>query len=255
MITRIEISGFKSFWEFQMDFAPFTVVAGHNASGKSNLFDALRLLSNLATMDIRSAFSLGGQRGEMGELFSRFSGGHTASEMRFAVEMLLPRTVKDNWGQVMDIKTPRLRYELHIVRQRNEMGLETLRVTHEQLSKIPSEKDNWVKTYLKKNRDIWGASRAGGSAKPYISTEDEKGVVTIKLRQDMHQGGRDRVANTINQTVLSSVSSTDFPHVFAAKQELMGWKYMQLNPETLREPSKMDTNIGNRMWGNVLERI
>ena len=48
MITRIEISGFKSFWEFQMDFAPFTVVAGLNASGKSNLFDALRLLSNFS---------------------------------------------------------------------------------------------------------------------------------------------------------------------------------------------------------------
>ena len=57
MITRIEISGFKSFWDFSLDFAPFTVVAGANASGKSNLFDAMRLLSNLATTDLRTAFT------------------------------------------------------------------------------------------------------------------------------------------------------------------------------------------------------
>ena len=35
MITRIEIDVFKSFRKFSMDFTPFTVIAGINASGKS----------------------------------------------------------------------------------------------------------------------------------------------------------------------------------------------------------------------------
>lgn len=57
MITRIKITGFKSFHNFEMIFTPLTVVAGVNASGKSNLFDALHLLSRLAETDLKTAFS------------------------------------------------------------------------------------------------------------------------------------------------------------------------------------------------------
>ncbi|MEW5818300.1 MAG: AAA family ATPase, partial [Spirochaetota bacterium] len=39
MITHIKINGFKSFQNFEMSFTPLTVIAGVNASGKSNLFD------------------------------------------------------------------------------------------------------------------------------------------------------------------------------------------------------------------------
>ncbi|SDC34112.1 AAA family ATPase [Niabella drilacis] len=48
MITYIKINGFKSFHKFEMEFTPFTIIAGANASGKSNLFDALLLLSRMA---------------------------------------------------------------------------------------------------------------------------------------------------------------------------------------------------------------
>ena len=47
MITYIKINGFKSFHNFEMEFAPFTVIAGANASGKSNLFDALRQMDKM----------------------------------------------------------------------------------------------------------------------------------------------------------------------------------------------------------------
>ena len=62
MITYLKIDGFKSFQQFEMEFTPFTVIAGANAAGKSNLFDALKLLSDLADADkIQKAFR--GQRG------------------------------------------------------------------------------------------------------------------------------------------------------------------------------------------------
>jgi len=57
MITKIEIHGFKSFHNFEMVFTPLTIVAGANASGKSNLFDALKLLSRLAETDLKTAFN------------------------------------------------------------------------------------------------------------------------------------------------------------------------------------------------------
>ena len=55
MLTRIEIDGFKSFEGFAVDFAPFTTIVGSNAAGKSNLFDAIELLSRLATQDVGQA--------------------------------------------------------------------------------------------------------------------------------------------------------------------------------------------------------
>jgi AAA15 family ATPase/GTPase len=48
MITQIEIDGFKTFKDFKVELAPFQVIVGANGSGKSNLFDALQLLSRLA---------------------------------------------------------------------------------------------------------------------------------------------------------------------------------------------------------------
>jgi len=68
MITNIKIDGFKSFRNFEMEFSPFTVIAGLNASGKSNLFDALELLSRLAEYSLRDAFPE--RRGTVSELFT-----------------------------------------------------------------------------------------------------------------------------------------------------------------------------------------
>lgn len=45
MLTRIEISGFKSYEDFGIDIGPHAIVLGANGVGKSNLFDALRLLA------------------------------------------------------------------------------------------------------------------------------------------------------------------------------------------------------------------
>ena len=53
MLTRFEVSGFKSLRDVAVDFGPFTCIAGPNGVGKSNLFDATRLLSAFS----RASFS------------------------------------------------------------------------------------------------------------------------------------------------------------------------------------------------------
>ena len=120
MITKIKIDGFKSFSNFEMEFSPLTVIAGTNASGKSNLFDALNLMSNLSKSDLRTAFANKQLRGEVSELFTKYSDDTSASEMHFVVEMLVPREVKDNWGGIAEVKTPRMRYELEIAKRQND---------------------------------------------------------------------------------------------------------------------------------------
>ena len=245
MITKIEIDGFKSFVGFQMEFTPLTVIAGTNASGKSNLFDALHLLSNLSQMDLRSAFSSKQLRGAVAELFTKYDDSSSADQMRFVVEMLVPRKIQDNWGGFADVKTPRMRYELIIKKTHNTHGFDELSVAYEELSRIGTDKDEWSKRYLKKRTDIWKSQKSGGSGKPYIYTEKERGHPTIKIRQDGGQGGRSMLANSVNQTVLGSINSVDFPHIYAAQQEISKWDFMQLNPELLREPTRYDANYSD----------
>src|SRR5579864_2605084 len=117
MITRIEIDGFKTFQEFSVDLAPFQVIIGANGSGKSNLFDAIQLLSRLASLDLNSAF-----QGLRGQPFTLLSDGRLVERMFLAVEMLVDLTVNDAWGDNVTLFNPRLRYNLEIVRRQNADG-------------------------------------------------------------------------------------------------------------------------------------
>lgn len=47
MLSRLELQSFKSFANAEAPFGPFTVLVGANASGKSNVIEALRLLAEL----------------------------------------------------------------------------------------------------------------------------------------------------------------------------------------------------------------
>ena len=244
MISKIEIDGFKSFRKFQMEFSPLTVVAGTNASGKSNLFDALSLLSKLAETDLKTAFSE--QRGEPGELFTKYDGEKTAHQMSFAVEMLLNRHVKDNWGGEIDLKYTRLRYELVLKRVTRPTGMEDLEVVREQLENLKHNDDDWVMRLLPPSvREFWRPKvPTGRRSVPYIETEEVDGIVKIRLPQDGTRGGNPTPASAIGQTVLSGINSVDFPHALAAKEEMRSWKFLQLNPQALREPTRQD--IGTR---------
>jgi hypothetical protein len=43
----------------------------------------------------------------------------------------------------------------------------------------------------------------------------------------------------MERTVLSGVANTEFPHAFAAREEMRSWHLLQLNPVMLRQPSSM----------------
>jgi predicted ATPase len=242
MITYIKINGFKSFQNFEMEFTPLTIIAGTNASGKSNLFDAFQLLSRMAEVKLSTAFNE--QRGEPMELFTQMGEGKFCNEMEFVVDLLLNRKVKDNWGKEVELNNTRLRYSLVISRELNAMGFEDLFVKKESLEKIRPEDDNWIKKFSDV-KELTKTLRAGGSREPYIQTIEENGQLAIRIRQDTFQGGRSARANTISQTVLGGVDSADFPHVFAAKEEMRSWQFLQLNPDDLRQPTKQEPGISD----------
>ncbi len=246
MISYIKINGFKSFFNFEMEFTPLTIIAGANASGKSNLFDALALLSDLAETDnIKKAFK--NQRGDFLELFTLFDDGGRATEMDFCVEMLVNKSVKDAWGNEVELKYTRLRYELKIGRITNEMGLDDLEVRAESLVNLKHQEDKWIKIIPNKNLEIWRPIvKTGKRAIPYMQTIWESNIPTVLVPQDGTSGKKRRFPlKNATRTVLSSFDTTEFPHVLATKEEMRSWRFLQLNPEDLRKPTSKQLGEDN----------
>ncbi|MBO7630013.1 MAG: AAA family ATPase, partial [Bacteroidales bacterium] len=243
MLTYIKINGFKSFQDFEMTFTPLTIIAGTNAAGKSNLFDALRLLSRLTEVDkIHTAFREE-QRGDMHELFTQYDNDEYASIMEFVVEMLVNKEIADVWGATATLKYTRLRYELKIKHFINDNGLEDLEVVHEYLSTIKHNDDHWIKLIPHKQMELWRPKVVTGKrGVPYIDTKVENGIPVVYIPQD-GTSGKKRTINLLHakKTILSSFDSVDFRHILAAKEEMRSWQFLQLNPEDLRQPtSKKD---------------
>lgn len=237
MITLIELDGFKTFQKFRLELSPLQVIVGPNGAGKSNLFDALRLLSHLVDTDLRTAFQE--LRGDAVELFTTYSDGRSVNKMTLAIEMLVDRRIQDSWGAEAELKYTRMRYDLEILRRTDEQGLERLYVTREALKAIARSEDSWCRQHGLSTQNNWLPKLTGGRTS-FISTEEQKAdQTTIHLHQDGHGGRKSSVAEKIERTVLSGVTNTEFPHAFAAREEIRTWKFLQLNPEVLRYPSSM----------------
>ena len=238
MITRIEIDGFKTFQDFSLDLLPFQVIVGQNGSGKSNLFDALHLLSRLAETDLRTAFAE--LRGKATELFTAYPNSQIGSQIRMAVEMFVDTKVRDSWGAEEELAYPRLRYELTIDLKKDERNLDRLYVSHESLKRIRKTEDSWLKANVVPALiEKYVPLVKRGTMKGFIETGVEADKPAIYLYPDGHGGRKAGVAANVERTVLSGVTNTEFPHAFAAREEMRTWNFLQLNPEVLREPSSM----------------
>lgn len=140
MLTRIEISGFKSFTDFAVDFAPLTVIAGANASGKSNLLDALRVLKGLA--EGRNLAETIYNRGSGIDLFTKYGNEVAAEKMTISVELLLPKKILHK-RRMEKLTATRMRYEINITRPTTEDS-GYFEVDTERLSFIKQEEDEYL---------------------------------------------------------------------------------------------------------------
>jgi predicted ATPase len=235
MITQIEIDGFKTFKDFKVELAPFQVIVGANASGKSNLFDALQLLSRLATYEVSTAFL--DLRGNPLELFTKLPDGTRIQSMHFAVEMLLDRHMQDDLGQKVELQHTRLRYELEITFDEKD---ELLYVTEEILKTIPSESDAWVKKYEVSSE--------------LLPVNDEVTYIETKRQQVNNQNYVTRIYTAPLPDVFMQLEGRRFPRtmlswligapsfflpISAARQEMRNWRFIHLNPDELRKSSSV----------------
>ncbi|MDE3721084.1 AAA family ATPase [Nocardiopsis sp. N85] len=257
MLTRLEVDGFKNLLGLEVDFGPFTCIAGENGTGKSNLFDAIQFLSLLSSRSLIEAAievrGTGGERsGDPRELFWNGYGTHER-EMSFAAEMIVPEAVEDDFGREAKATSTYLRYELRLgflpPSGADRIGRVTL--LHESLKHInlgnaphrllfPHSKSKFRDKILKNNR----------SGQAFISTTVKDGQTTVSIHQDGGSRGQPKpaAASRAPATVVSTVTSSDDPTILAARREMQSWQRLALEPTALRaadrytDPQKMGAN-------------
>jgi predicted ATPase len=238
MITRIKINGFKSLVDTELYFGAFTCIAGANAIGKSNFFDALIFLSNLADNTIlQAAKSIRSENQKHANIKDIFfnNGKDYFDEMSFEIDMLVAKTGIDDLGQIANARITSLRYTL-VLKLNDEINNEIS--SREPIEIIKEELRPIGKIAIKENlyfsyEDEWLDSILIGKrvGNPFISTEKDK----IKLHQDGNGGKSAQImAMKMPRTLLSTVTA-ESPTAFLVRQEMRNWTMLQFEPSALRQ--------------------
>ena len=253
MLTRLEVKGFKNLRDIDVSLGPFTCIAGANAVGKSNLFDAIQFLSDLASYPIVEAAARvrdpGGRTPDLRALFTRTTVS-LANTISLAAEFIVPEFITDDFGRTAAPSATYLRYEVsfrlvegsHSKEDRIELEHESLDYIRKGKAKkrigFPCSKE--FASVVKQNR-----------TRPLISSDVMEGEPIIKLHQDKGTGGR--LAFTVQarnspRTIVGATNTTAEPTVLAARREMQSWVSLQLEPTALRRPD--DFSSDSRMSEN-----
>ena len=263
MLTRLQIDGFKNLREVHLRFGPLTCIAGRNGVGKSNLFDAIAFLGDLASMPLLKAAvrvrGTGGRLAGVRHIFGHY--GSDTPSISFVAEMVVPRQVLDDFDRNAAATATCLRYSLRLALKHggadSDAG-ESLYIESERLEALSLEHATaalhfgpskaWCKRYL---------LGPGNRTTPFIATQD--GAIT--LFGDKGSKGRPPAApaSKTPQTVLSGVNSSTHPTALAARRELQSWHLLQLEPTALRAPDEYNGDKSISATGqhlpNALRRI
>jgi predicted ATPase len=225
MIKRIKIEGYKSFRSLNLELRPLTVIFGPNASGKSNLFDALFFISRAVNRkNLKEAFE--GHRGFPLESFHYGNQGYEEllrkSSLRFDLEVdveLSPSVIEkveeiveakrsgiDAKGKKKTITERLLRYSATIE------ALPTtgyLRVMDEKLCAIKRNGEEKKRRFIEKDGNRLHL-RMEGQAHPVY-----------------HEIGLDHTV------VSTALYEPHYPHITAFRMELARWYIYYLEPRVL----------------------
>lgn len=242
MIHRVRVKGYKSLSDVSLTLQPLTIILGPNAVGKSNLFDALRLLSHIVrTRSLTDAFTE--HRGDPLEAFTLEEGGLSGllarEEASFTVEVdveLSPSTVEQVEKLLQHYRTNgesekrSRRITERYLRYRITVAITprtgVLRVTDERLEALTKRGDQ-LRPDERRSPFIERVGgrlrlRMEGQARP---TEYELGLSYALISQPLHP--------------------PHYPHLIAFREEVSRWQFYYFEPRVMREesPVKAATQI------------
>lgn len=238
MLTRLQVRGFKNLLDIDVRFGPFTCIAGPNGVGKSNLFDAILFLSELADRPfVEASRNIRG-----GENLEGLFSAHSTKEMYLAAEMLIPREGEDEFQQLTEASATFVRYELQLSLQPDPDSRIRRRIRLEHENLIYIKKGEARKRLHFTHASAWLdsvvlSSKRSKRSTPFISTKREKGRVRLHWDRLGSSGGRppEFTASTLPRTVLSSARHAhESRTAILVRQEMRNWRLLQLEPSAMR---------------------
>lgn len=233
MLERIRVQGFKSLRDVTVELAPLVVLFGPNAAGKSNLLEALLLLSRLVGERTLSEAFAEGIRGYPLEAFTLAEGGleqllHGPSPcLRLEAEMSMEpppgRRRQDILSYQVEVAIDPQSGRLSVQDERLEDLTPNRKPRHRNpcLEKVPRDRDGSI-------TDVLAIRRHGSPSHPF-----EEGV-------------------GLSHTIVSNRQFTGaerYPLFDQLHQEIGSWRILYLDPiKSMRDPQPpRDVNdIGSR---------
>lgn len=247
MITRLKIDGFKSLVDIDIQLGPFTCIAGANAVGKSNLFDALIFLSALADKTVveaaKTVRSDGKKHNNIKDIFHKY-GDNYSNKITFEISMLIKQETEDDLGQQAKASITSVQYNLVLIYNGDNDENEPIIIEKEELLPIPlrDAKKNLHFAY----NTVWTNSVIiGRRTVPFISTNDDQ----IQIHQEGRGGLGKYKPQKMQRTLLSNATS-EYPTAFMVRHEMRSWKMLQLEPAALRTPDYFEMRRNAQIASN-----
>ena len=224
MITKLKLTNFKNFKQAEIAFGPVSVLVGANATGKSNIRDALRFLHGIAR-GYNLAEIIGEKYGEGGQLqWSGIRGGTReacfAGEAEFTVAVeMVQKTTSSSYGR-------KLSYEIsvqcgtngsapRVVRERLLYGYDAMVFDSHPPYDAPEQQDPM---YLVVRLERGGRHRSYG---PRLDGLANQPILT----QAVALAERQEVAGRIKSEVKEVL------------EELESIRFIDFSPDLMRKPS------------------
>ena len=248
MLKRIRIRGYKSLDDVEVSLSRLVVLFGPNAAGKSNLLDALQLLSKLGTSrTVKEAFDPP-YRGKPLESFTIGKNGIKGllkeEKLSFSIEAdlgLSNAVVEAVNRQILEMRRPGVEGEFKSMGKIPARVRETYLRYRIEIEMLPKS------GVLRVADEYLAALNADGQPtrkrKPFIERQDQK--IHLRLEGQAHPTYYDRY---LDHSILSMPHyPPHYPHLAAARRELESWLFFYFEPrERMRaaNPVKEVRHIG-----------
>ena len=267
MLSRIRVRGYKSLRDLDVQLKPLTLLFGPNAAGKSNILDAVQLLSRLATSrTLKEAFDPP-CRGKPLESFTMGPGGlkglREQERLAFSIEADLH--ISDTVAKAIDREILEMRQPAgavvaapHRVLLRPRGRLEIGQPAAGNSDNVPARVRERRLRYrlevemlpssglLRTTDEYLGALNKNGSPTRRSAFIERRGQ-QVRLRRE-GQARPMEYERYLDRAILSMPHyAPHYPHLTAARRELESWQFFYFEPrERMRAatPIKEASHVG-----------